>query len=379
MRRRIDIGILLSTDGTYRHMAASALSGTLDALAEINQEDGYDFKLQARHINPQGRLAAYGEGVATLIEAGVRHIFGTITSASRKEIIPDLEQHSALLWYGSPYEGFESSEHVIYLGGCPNQTLIPLLRLALEHFGQRAFLIGSNYVWGWESNRIAREVVTVAGGTITGEKYLHLGHTQVEDAVQGVLAGSPSFVLNNLVGESSYAFLRRLDAICLERRIALPVLSCNLTEAELDQLGGIRALRLLTCGPFFATADPLFCARQQRRHGTRHYSHYYTGAYLAVRLFARALQQTGVMDPQQICDALYDSDNVTFMGSLKISRRNNHAFLPCHIAELRGGVLELVHSENRCLAPDPYLTQTDLRQPVSDRLRATGRSLRIIK
>ncbi len=101
-----------------------------------------------------------------------------------------------------------------------------------------------------------------------------------------VLAGAPSFVLNNLVGESSYAFLRRLDDTCAQRRIRLPVLSCNLTEAELDQLGDIRALRLFSCGPFFETVDPLFCARQQRRHGKGHYSHYYTGAYLAVLLFA---------------------------------------------------------------------------------------------
>ena len=29
--------------------------------------------------------------------------------------------------------------------------------------------IGSNYVWGWESNRIAREVVEGSGGTVVGE------------------------------------------------------------------------------------------------------------------------------------------------------------------------------------------------------------------
>ncbi|QWA13242.1 transporter substrate-binding protein [Sodalis ligni] len=379
MRRSIDIGILLSTDGTYRHMATGALAGTQDALAEINQDAGYDFLLRARHINPQARLADYSAGVAQLIGAGVRHIFGTITSASRKEIIPDLEQHNALLWYGSPYEGFESSEQVIYLGGCPNQTLVPLLRLALENFGTRAFLIGSNYVWGWESNRIAREVVTAVNGEITGEKFLHLGHTRVDEVVHSLLAGAPSFVLNNLVGESSYAFLRRLDDICARRHLSLPVLSCNLTEAELSQLGEIRALRLFSCGPFFETADPLFCARQRRRHGPGHYSHYYTGAYLAVLLFARALQQTDSLDPQRICEALYDSDNVTFMGPMKISRRNNHTYLPCHITELRHGVLELIHSEDHCLAPDPYLTLTDLRQPISERLKGAGRPMRIVK
>ncbi len=67
------------------------------------------------------------------------------------------------------------------------------------------------------------------------------------------------------------------------------------------------------------------------------------------------------------------------MGPLKISRRNNHAYLPCHITELRHGVLELIHSEEHGLAPDPYLTLTDLRQPISERLRPASRTMRIVK
>ena len=95
------------------------------------------FSAAGRYINPAGELAAYSEAVSTFIAHGIRHIFGTITSASRKEIILDLEQHNLLLWYGCPYEGSESCEQVVYLGGCPNQTLLPLLRLALDMFGNR--------------------------------------------------------------------------------------------------------------------------------------------------------------------------------------------------------------------------------------------------
>ncbi len=135
--------------------------------------------------------------MSTFIAHGIRHIFGTITSASRKEIIPDSEQHNLLLWYGCPYEGFESCEQVVYLGGCPNQTLLPLLRLALDMFGNRSWLIGSNYVWGWESNRIAREVVEGSGGTVVGEKYLHLRNSNVTELIEAILSTEVDFVLNN--------------------------------------------------------------------------------------------------------------------------------------------------------------------------------------
>ena len=84
----IDIGILLSTEGTYSHLANSTLLGARHALEEINADPAYPFQLRARHINPAGELAAYSEAVSTFIAHGIRHIFGTITSASRKEIIP---------------------------------------------------------------------------------------------------------------------------------------------------------------------------------------------------------------------------------------------------------------------------------------------------
>lgn len=67
--------------------ANSTLLGARHALEEINADPAYPFQLRARHINPAGELAAYSEAVSTFIAHGIRHIFGTITSASRKEII----------------------------------------------------------------------------------------------------------------------------------------------------------------------------------------------------------------------------------------------------------------------------------------------------
>lgn len=375
----IDIGILLSTEGTYSHMATSALAGARHALAEINADSRYPFQLQAQHINPAGNLADYSEAVSEFIAAGIQHIFGTITSASRKEIIPDLEQYNLLLWYGCPYEGFESSEQVIYLGGCPNQTLLPLLRLALETIGQRAWLIGSNYVWGWESNRIAREVVEAAGGSIVGEKYLHLRNGMANELVETILDAGTDFVLNNLVGESSYAFLRALDAACLRRGQTLAVLSCNFTEAEVAEVAPLHAVRLLSCGPFFESVDPEFCAHQRRQHGAQRISHYYVGAWRAVRLFAESLLQAGSTQPDALLTALYRQHDVSAPGARAVLAQNNHASLPCYIAELQQADFQLRHSEPQPVMPDPYLSATDLRQGHTVAMTPARPALRIVK
>src|SRR3546814_16003075 len=62
-----------------------------------------------------------------------------------------------------PYEGFECCENVIYTGASPNQHIVPLFRYLLPRYGKRVYLVGSNYIWGWETNRTARELVQASG------------------------------------------------------------------------------------------------------------------------------------------------------------------------------------------------------------------------
>ncbi len=52
-------------------------------------------------------------------------IFGCWTSASRKAVLPVVEQNKGLLWYPVQYEGVESSPNIFYIGATTNQQIIP--------------------------------------------------------------------------------------------------------------------------------------------------------------------------------------------------------------------------------------------------------------
>lgn len=357
---RVTVGLLVSTRGTYKDLGRSTLGGLNDAIAEINEDPAFDFILSPQAHDPAGDLQQYVTGVKHLMESGARHIFGTTTSASRKEIIPDLERAGRLLWYACPYEGYECSENVLYLGGCPNQNLLPLMRYAIANFGSRACLVGSNYVWGWESNRIARELIDIAKGEVLTEKYYRFGDTDFEALIETLLSQQPSFVLNNLVGESSYHFLHQLSDACSRQGIRMPVLSCNFTESELPRIKGADSVRLLSCGAFFESVNPEFVANQRHRHGDQPFSHYYLCAYVSMYMFAYARQEVGHDDPEAITSALYGLDVPTVLGDLKIAAHNNHLTLPSYIAEATGDGFELIHSEGKALPADPYLAQSNL-------------------
>lgn len=250
MKRIVDIGILQSQSGAYAALSQTSRAGALQGVAEVNADPAYDLALRTIERDPEGRLDRYAPLCRDILgQGGVHHIFGCVTSASRKEVIPELERSGGVLWYSAPYEGFEASEHVAYTHSCPNQHLLPLLEWALPALGRRAYLVGSNYIWGWEMAQIARAEVAASGGEILGDRYLAVGDTGLDHILHEIKALKPSFILNSLIGESSYAFLRRLRA-CAGPEAETPVLSCNFTESELA-LAGDAAEGLISAGPWF--------------------------------------------------------------------------------------------------------------------------------
>ena len=142
-RKHYRIGVMFSTTGSYSVVARSMLNGALLAFKE-NAEAGGAVALEPVVVNPSGDLARYRALSLELLGAGIRQVVGCYTSSSRKEVIPCFEKFDGLLWYPSHYEGFESSDNVIYTGASPNQHVLPLVDYLASRVGTRAFCVGSN-------------------------------------------------------------------------------------------------------------------------------------------------------------------------------------------------------------------------------------------
>ena len=173
MKGRHRLGLLFSSTGPYATIGQAMLNGALLAIEEANGSDGFPFTLEPVIADPQGLNNAYPRlAKSMLIEDQLVHVVGCYTSSSRKEVLPYFEKYDGLLWYPSHYEGFESSENVVYTGASPNQHIVPLADFLLERYGNKAYFIGSNYIWAWENNKIMREAVLAAGGTVLAERYV---------------------------------------------------------------------------------------------------------------------------------------------------------------------------------------------------------------
>lgn len=362
MTRSIDLGLLFSTTGPYQLLGQASRAGALQAIAEVNADPALDLGFNAVDRDPGGDVDAYAPLCEEILQAGARHVIGCTTSWSRKEVIPSLERMGGVLWYPAPYEGFEASDRVVYAHACPNQHLMPLLDHSFAAYGRRLYLTGSNYIWGWEMNRIAREVSTRTGAEVLGERYLPIGSTDIARMVDEIAALKPDFVLNQLIGPSQYAFLdamaelRTCDPYFHEGHC--PVLSCNLTEAELPVLGA-SGEGVISAGPWFRGLTPALPGNAGREDFGNSFE---AAAHASVMMLARLLSGTEGAETLSLPDllALPGADAVG------ISRRTHHVTLPVAIARVRDGAFVPL----RTYAPiegDPYLTQP--RAPLQPLLR----------
>ena len=113
-------------------MGAEMMNGAVLAIEEINAGDN-GFRLAPIFVDPGGDPERYEAACAELVNrAGVTHIVGCYTSASRKQVLPLLARSNALLWHPARYEGFEACENIVYVGAAPNQHIVPLAQHMIE-------------------------------------------------------------------------------------------------------------------------------------------------------------------------------------------------------------------------------------------------------
>lgn len=363
------VGFLISVTGPYRAIARDLYDGARMALLEVNRDPGFAFRLAPEFRDPAGVLERYTDFCDTLIRRdGCRHIIGTITSLARKEVLPTIEKCDALLWYPCPYEGFECSENVIYTGASPNQHILPLFEYVIPRYGRRVYLIGSNYIWGWETNRIGRELINACKGEVLGEKYLPINATDVDRIIEDIKAKKPDFVLNTLIGNSSYAFIgayRKLAEEDLEFAAAKrPIVSCNLTECELSQLGGAGVGHLSTAIYFANQTNTENAEWLARFHGfagaKRIPSAFAAQGYATVKMLALSIRRAGSDEVSCVRHHLMRKPVRTPFGMVQINASNNHAALTPLIGEIgEAGWFNIVSKAGRAVEPDPYLVDFD--------------------
>lgn len=359
------VGVLFSRSGLMAVSESEHFFGTALAIEEINNAGGIlGREIEVVAYDPGSIPETYRKMADRLLtEDGASVIFGCSTSAERKAVLPAIERRNGLLWYPSLYEGFEYSPNVIYTGACPNQNSFPLAEYIVRKNGPRVYLIGSNYIYPRESNRIMRDLVESYSGQVVGEQYVNMeaGDSELTRALEAIRVQSPDVVFSTIVGRTAQRFYRLFATMGFDPA-RVPIASLTMAEGELREIGPEFCVGHLTAASYFGSLkrenNIRFKTAFANAYGTdRPVSMWSAGAYAQVKLFERALTQAGSLDTQRLVDAALGLSLDAPEGPIQIDPDNNHVWLTPRIGRVRpDGEFDIVWEGKSPIKPDPYLS-----------------------
>jgi branched-chain amino acid transport system substrate-binding protein len=359
------VGVLFSRSGLMAVSESEHFFGTALAIEEINNAGGIlGREIEVVAYDPGSIPETYRKMADRLLtEDGASVIFGCSTSAERKAVLPAIERRNGLLWYPSLYEGFEYSPNVIYTGACPNQNSFPLAEYIVRKNGPRVYLIGSNYIYPRESNRIMRDLVESYSGQVVGEQYVNMeaSDSELTRALEAIRMQSPDVVFSTIVGRTAQRFYRLFATMGFDPA-RVPIASLTMAEGELREIGPEFCVGHLTAASYFGSLkrenNIRFKTAFANAYGTdRPVSMWSAGAYAQVKLFERALTQAGSLDTQRLVDAALGLSLDAPEGPIQIDPDNNHVWLTPRIGRVRpDGEFDIVWEGKSAIKPDPYLS-----------------------
>jgi branched-chain amino acid transport system substrate-binding protein len=356
-------GVLFSRSGVTASIETTQLNATILAVEAVNAAGGIRGRpIELIIYDPKSEPEQFHFLAERLLARDrVRLIFGCYMSSTRKAVLPLVEAYRGLLFYPTLYEGFEYSPNCIYTGAAPNQNSLPLARYIFERYGKRVFMVGSDYIYPFESNRIMADLIKQAGGEILGEIYVPLQAEAADfvSAIHEIAHAEPDAIFSTVVGRSTAVFYEEYRKAGFDPAV-MPITSLTTSEAELAEMSVAAAAGHITAAPFFSNLDTkaakTFVASFRARFGTEALvTAAAEAAYFQVMLVAGAIDNAGTDDPELVRTALSQLQFEAPQGLVRIDSSNNHTFLWPRVAQVNArGQFEVVWDPGVRVKPDPY-------------------------
>lgn len=356
----VKLGLLHSLTGTIAIAEAALVDAEKMAIDEINAKGG----VMGRRIEPiiedgASDWPTFAEKTKKLLQRDkVAAIVGCYTSASRKAVLPVLNQLHGLLYYPTYYEGQEQDKSVIYTSQEATQSVIAAIEWMAKQQGKTFFLVGSDYIYPRTCNKIAKPTIARVGGTVVGEEYAPLGHTEFSSIISKIRAAKPDWIYSTVVGGSNVAFYKQLKAAGLDGA-KQKLLSTVVSENEIDGIGKDNAVGYYACMGYFQSLKNPQNERFVNAIKTKFGQDRVVGdpmecAYNAVYLWKLAVEKAKSFDVDKVIAASAGIEFDAPEGKIRIHASNHHVAKKVRIGRARSdGQFDIVY-ESSVIEPNPF-------------------------
>lgn len=358
-QKSIKIGVLHSLTGTMASSEKPLVNAVKLAIEELNAKGGLlgrPLEVIVSDTASDCDIAAM-QAEQLISQAKVDVLFGCWTSSCRVAVKPIVEKHKHLLLYPVQYEGLEESSNIIYTGAAPNQQIIPGTHWALEKFGRRVYLLGSDYIFPRIANLIVHDLIFATHGQILGERYLPLGDQNVQDVIADLKMLKPDLIINTLNGDSNQTFF---DELVKNQLADIPLLSFSVGENEILQWQGEKLTQHYAVWNYFQSLNTPknveFVKNYQQHFGENApTSDPMEAAYNGVYLWAQAVKESHSTKPASVNQTILRQSVNAPSGIVSVDSYSRHLWKKVHIGKVNeNGQFDILYSSENALRPMPY-------------------------
>jgi urea transport system substrate-binding protein len=352
--RPLRVGVLHSLTGTMSASEVPVQQATLLAIDELNAQGGVLGRPVEAVLadSASDGSTALREAQRLIEQERISALFGCWTSACRRSVRPAVERGKIPYFYPLQYEGLEDSPYIVHCGATPNQQILPAVDWAMEHLGQRVFLVGSDYIFPRIANQLIRDHLEMVHGTVVGEAYLPLGATDVKAVVEQIAAVKPAVILNTINGDTNAAFFRALREAGITPE-KIPAVSFSIAEAELQASGPRDFAGDYAAWSYFESlageTNRAFVERFRRRFGAgRVTDDPMEAAYVGVHLWAQAVEAAGTDEAEPVLVAMRAQELTAPEGAVYVDPRNLHLWKTPRLGQIEpNGQFTVVWSDRQ--------------------------------
>ncbi len=351
----IKVGVIADQTGPLSFVGLANANVATMVVGSLNAEGGLLGRRLELHLEDSATDDAVAAAKARKLvqDDQVDVVFGGIYSSTRQAIKdPVVVEGKTLYIYPEQYEGQESDPLVFCTGPGPAQQVDPFIPWLMRTTGAKAFYLPSaDYIWPHVLNARVREVVTANGGSIVGEEYFPLDHTDYRETAEKIVSSGADAVFNTIVPPGLTPFFEQLHESGFTSRGG-QLICTYFDENFLNMVPAAHVEGLYSCLDYYqAVADP-FSRKLLARYNTLYPGvaqftggSACSGLYRGLRLWAAAVEEAGSLAQDEVIAALDHAEIAEGPGGpAAMVPGQHHVRMNMYIAQARHGRFEVVET-----------------------------------
>jgi len=351
----IKVGVIAEQTGPLSFMGIANANVSKMVINDLNTEGGLLGRKIELCLEDGATIDSVAEAKATKL---VQHdkvdvIFGGIYSSTRQAIKgPSVVKGRKLYIYPEQYEGQECDPLIFCTGPVPAQQVDPLIPWLMQQTGAKKFYLPSaDYIWPHVMNKKVRQVVTANGGTIVGEEYFPLDHTDYAKTIEKIASSGAEVVFNTIVPPGLLPFLEQLYDSGFTRRGGQ--IACTYFDENLLSLVPAPHVEgLYSCLDYYQSVNDPFSQKLLGRYNKLYPGNAQftggsacSGLYRGLMLWAAAVKEAGSLKQDDVIKALDHAKIAEGPGGpAEVVPGQHHVRMNMYIAQANNSNFKIVKS-----------------------------------